>query len=84
MQSYDNRLDDLHARRAELFDQLRQSESQLAAAQPGPESREDVGRADMGRREGGGDFAAAPAIAMTRAKIAHLDAQIAQLRGRNG
>jgi hypothetical protein len=74
MQSYDNRLDDLHARRAELFDQLRQSESQLAAAQPGPASGEDVG----------GDFAAAPAIAMTRAKIAHLDAQIAQLRGRNG
>jgi hypothetical protein len=62
MQSYDNRLDDLLARRGELFEQLRA----LTEAQ-----------------DGTGECAAL-SVAMVRAKIAGLDAQIAQFRHRTG
>jgi hypothetical protein len=63
MQSGDNRLDDLLARRGELLEQLRH----LAEAP-----------------EGSGNDGAALGTAMVRTKIAGLDAQIAELRGRNG
>lgn len=62
MQSYDNRLDDLLARRGELFEQLR-----------------NLTQANDGAGEASG-----LSVTMVRAKIAGLDAQIAQFRGRNG
>jgi hypothetical protein len=68
MQSYDNRLDDLLARRGELFEQLRQLEGHLEPPQAGPDAGEECGTG--------------LSMAMVRAKIGDLDAQIAQLQRR--